>query len=149
MLPLCHQIASNALFKGKIGGSRVAAKSYFSFGVIKNTLGIIKIILGVLSNKARLLSNKAGLLRDKAGLLRDKAGLLRQDVAWILIIDILQIKNAKSLQQLSDFNSWGTRTRTRKGRTRICSVTITPYPKLNPRIWSKSLICGCKGSVFF
>ena len=23
---------------------------------------------------------------------------------------------------------WGTRTRTRKGRTRICSVTITPYP---------------------
>ena len=24
---------------------------------------------------------------------------------------------------------WGTRTRTRKGRTRICSVTITPYPK--------------------
>ena len=81
----------------------MAAKSCFSFGVIKNTLGIIKNILGVLSNKARLLSNKAGLLRDKAG-------LLRQDVAWILIIDILQIKNAKSLQQLSDFNSWGTRT---------------------------------------
>ena len=25
---------------------------------------------------------------------------------------------------------WGTRTRTRKGRTRICSVTITPYPKM-------------------
>ena len=24
---------------------------------------------------------------------------------------------------------WGTRTRTRKGRTRICSVTITPCPK--------------------
>ena len=28
---------------------------------------------------------------------------------------------------------WGTRTRTRKGRTRICSVTITPYPKLGSR----------------
>ena len=29
------------------------------------------------------------------------------------------------------FFCWGTRTRTRKGRTRICSVTITPYPKLD------------------
>ena len=27
-----------------------------------------------------------------------------------------------------NFFCWGTRTRTRKGRTRICSVTITPYP---------------------
>jgi hypothetical protein len=26
LLPSCHQIALNALFKGKIGGSRVAAK---------------------------------------------------------------------------------------------------------------------------
>jgi hypothetical protein len=26
LLPPCHQIASNALFKGKIGGSRVATK---------------------------------------------------------------------------------------------------------------------------
>ena len=26
------------------------------------------------------------------------------------------------------FLCWGIRTRTRKGRTRICSVTITPYP---------------------
>ena len=26
LLPPCHQMASNALFKGKIGGSRVAAK---------------------------------------------------------------------------------------------------------------------------
>ena len=31
---------------------------------------------------------------------------------------------------MSGSNCWGTRTRTRKGRTRICSVTITPYPKL-------------------
>ena len=28
------------------------------------------------------------------------------------------------------FLCWGTRTRTRKGRTRICSVTITPYPNV-------------------
>jgi hypothetical protein len=68
LLPPCHQIASNALFKGKIGGSRVAAKSYFSFGVIKNTLGIIINTLGVLTIKARLLENKAGLLSNKAGL---------------------------------------------------------------------------------
>ena len=38
----------------------MAAKSCFSFGVIKNTLGVIKNTPGV-------LSNKAGLLRDKAG----------------------------------------------------------------------------------
>ena len=38
----------------------MAAKSCFSFGVIKNTLGVIKNTLGV-------LLNKAGLLRDKAG----------------------------------------------------------------------------------
>ena len=75
MLPPCHQIASNALFKGKIGGSRVAAKSCFSFGVNKNTLGIIKNTLGVLSIKARLMLNKAGLFSNKAGLLLNKAGL--------------------------------------------------------------------------
>ena len=45
----------------------MAAKSCFSFGVIKNTLGVIKITLGVLSNKAGLLCDKAGLLCDKAG----------------------------------------------------------------------------------
>ena len=37
-------------------------------------------------------------------------------------------KIAKCLLLLSGFLGWGTRTRTRKGRTRICSVTITPYP---------------------
>ena len=36
---------------------------------------------------------------------------------------------------------WGTRTRTKNDRTRICSVTITPYPNV--------LICGCKGTAFF
>ena len=43
------------------------------------------------------------------------------------------------------FSCWGTRTRTRKGRTRICSVTITPYPKLEEQFPN----CGCKGSGFF
>ncbi len=31
--------------------------------------------------------------------------------------------------ETSLLSGWGTRIRTRKGRTRICSVTITPYPK--------------------
>lgn len=31
-------------------------------------------------------------------------------------------------KRISVFLCWGIRTRTRKGRTRICSVTITPYP---------------------
>ncbi len=48
-----------------------------------------------------------------------------------------------------DFGSlicWGTRTRTRKGRTRICSVTITPYP--NHIHFCNSLPnCGCKGTT--
>ena len=48
-------------------------------------------------------------------------------------------------QLLSIFISWGTRTRTRKGRTRICSVTITPYPKLACAFPE----CGCKGTTFF
>ena len=37
-------------------------------------------------------------------------------------------KEISSVEISSYFLSWGTRTRTRKGRTRICSVTITPYP---------------------
>ena len=40
---------------------------------------------------------------------------------------------------------WGTRTRTRKGRTRICSVTITPYPNHYVLYWNfialKSFLC--------
>ena len=55
------------------------------------------------------------------------------------------------LQLLSDSHCWGTRTRTRKGRTRICSVTITPYPNLSicHRHTPVRLICGCKGTAFF
>ena len=38
-------------------------------------------------------------------------------------------KSAQLLKStIERFSCWGTRTRTRKGRTRICSVTITPYP---------------------
>jgi hypothetical protein len=38
LLPPCHQIASNALFKGKIGGSRVAAKLHIlAFSALKRT----------------------------------------------------------------------------------------------------------------
>ena len=51
-------------------------------------------------------------------------------------------------QQLSGLNGWGTRTRTRKGRTRICSVTITPYPKLFSLATDLCLNCGCKGTTF-
>ena len=44
---------------------------------------------------------------------------------------------------------WDTRTRTRKGRTRICSVTITPYPIVQPRSkWFVSQL-RCKGNNIF
>jgi len=53
LLPSCHQIALNALFKGKIGGSKVAAKIttiliFFSFGVILFSFGVILFSFGVL-----------------------------------------------------------------------------------------------------
>ena len=35
------------------------------------------------------------------------------------------------------YYSWDTRTRTRKNRTRICCVTITPYPNFLPAIHIK------------
>ena len=40
---------------------------------------------------------------------------------------------------------WGTRTRTRKDRTRICSVTITPYPNRSVT----SVVTGAKVGIFF
>jgi len=50
LLPSCHQIALNALFKGKIGGSKVAAKIttiliFFSFGVILFSFGVLYFLL--------------------------------------------------------------------------------------------------------
>ena len=41
---------------------------------------------------------------------------------------------------------WDTRTRTRKGRTRICSVTITPYPNMCCNLFP---YCECKGTNYF
>ena len=46
------------------------------------------------------------------------------------------------------FVGWGTRTRTRKGRTRICSVTITPYPKLYPLEGANLSFAGAKVQHF-
>ena len=43
---------------------------------------------------------------------------------------------------------WDTRTRTRNDRTRICSVTITPYPNFMSAIVLFP-DCDCKGTHFF
>ena len=45
--------------------------------------------------------------------------------------------------------SWDTRTRTRNDRTRICSVTITPYPNIIATSTGWFLNCECKGTTFF
>lgn len=54
---------------------------------------------------------------------------------------ILFLQKRRLLKEVSPVGCWGTRTRTKNDRTRICSVTITPYPN--------GFICGCKGSAFF
>ena len=46
------------------------------------------------------------------------------------------------------FGGWGTRIRTRKGRTRICSVTITPYPKLKSFAGANLSFAGAKVVLF-
>ena len=51
-------------------------------------------------------------------------------------------------QLLSNFLCWGTRTRTRKGRTRICSVTITPYPTVVCATRCHSWFAGAKVQHF-
>ena len=43
--------------------------------------------------------------------------------------------------------SWDTRTRTKNDRTRICSVTITPYP--NFIVATRSLIASAKVLIIF
>lgn len=40
------------------------------------------------------------------------------------------------INYLAILNGWDTRIRTRNDRTRICSVTITPYPNV---LWKNSL----------
>lgn len=42
-------------------------------------------------------------------------------------------------------NSWDTRTRTKNDRTRICSVTITPYPNIEITITK----LRCKITIYF
>lgn len=39
-------------------------------------------------------------------------------------------KKSASYDKKTLFSSWDTRTRTKNDRTRICCVTITPYPKI-------------------
>ena len=52
-------------------------------------------------------------------------------------------KSSTNISACAALLSWGIRTRTRKGRTRICSVTITPYPNVfltPPPYPSKSML---------
>ena len=44
------------------------------------------------------------------------------------------------------FSGWDTRTRTKNDRTRICSVTITPYPKIK---YGHCLFAFAKLLLFF
>ena len=53
------------------------------------------------------------------------------------------------LRRMLEWWSWDTRTRTRNDRTRICSVTITPYPNIIAISSILFLNCGCKGTTFF
>ena len=65
--------------------------------------------------------------------------LINNITAWQYTTEIIMnLKNNQHVEKektpnvirhsASLFLGWDTRTRTRKGRTRICSVTITPYP---------------------
>jgi hypothetical protein len=81
-------MASNALFKGKIGGSRVAAKWLIwafsaSQGIQNHTLilflislGLILFSFGLFQNTPRVLSIKAGLFLNKGRLLPNNHRLL-------------------------------------------------------------------------
>ena len=66
-------MALNALFKGKIGGSRVAVK--FLFGLFQNTpilffisIGLILFSFGVFQDTPEVFLNKVGLFINNAGL---------------------------------------------------------------------------------
>ena len=74
-------MALNALFKGKIGGSRVAVK--FLFGLFQNTpilffisIGLILFSFGVFQDTPEVFLNKVGLFINNAGLFQNNAGLL-------------------------------------------------------------------------
>ena len=64
----------------------------------------------------------------------------------IVVKNVSKTKKASSLKK--DALSWDTRTRTRNDRTRICSVTITPYPNISKRDILFS-IASAKVLVFF
>ena len=59
---------------------------------------------------------------------------------------ILEYEKSQITTLLFDFQfRWDTRTRTKNDRTRICSVTITPYPNTFALFYN----CKCKGNNFF
>ena len=62
---------------------------------------------------------------------------------------ILEYEKSQITTLLFDFQfRWDTRTRTKNDRTRICSVTITPYPNISKRDVLFS-IASAKVLVFF
>jgi hypothetical protein len=81
-------MASNALFKGKIGGSKVAAKwLIWAFSASQGTqnhtlilflisLGLILFSFGLFLNTPGVLSNKAGLFQNKGWLFQNNPRLL-------------------------------------------------------------------------
>ena len=58
------------------------------------------------------------------------------------------LKQKKHLSKKKDALSWDTRIRTRNDRTRICSVTITPYPNVFLLLQCHFLIASAKVTLF-
>ena len=63
--------------------------------------------------------------------------------------DYIKKSLSTELLLLSDWLGWGTRTRTKNDRTRICSVTITPYPNLLLSLSRDNWLAGAKVLLFF
>ena len=59
------------------------------------------------------------------------------------------IKNDALIAEHRFTKCWGTRIRTKNDRTRICSVTITPYPKNLKRAMRKSSNADAKIASLF
>ena len=83
-------MALNALFKGKIGGSRVAVK--FLFGLFQNTpilffisIGLILFSFGVFQDTPEVFLNKVGLFINNAGLFINNAGLFQNNAGLLII----------------------------------------------------------------
>ena len=58
------------------------------------------------------------------------------------------LKQKKHLSKKKDALGWDTRIRTRNDRTRICSVTITPYPNVFLLLQCHFLIASAKVTLF-